>query len=167
MPDTSLDKLKQLFSENKNQEVDKSAETGGFAPIPEGYHLCELEDIILEENKKSLEAGNPYYQFKMTFVIVENDTLKNRKIFKYYPLKDGPGLLTAKNDIAKFEDEDNESIIPIEAMEDFDILVEALDLIIGKRIYMRADKPSANGNQWFSIVAWNKIAQLEEKGLLN
>lgn len=156
---------------------DVSAESSGFSELPEGYYLCEVEKSELKTSKSS---GMPMaaFQFKIcedgidVQVDEKNDIhlsqikgSKNRKIFKYYTLKDETSVRRFVTDMLKFEgDNEGESLLPKEAFMTAETLADALDVLIGLRVYVQVSITTNDKDEnstWYNLISWKRAKALE------
>ena len=98
-------------------------------------------------------------------VIIEDiKKTANRKIFVYYVLKDETAVRRFATDMLKFEGEvAGESLLPKEAFMTSETLIDALDVLVGMRIYICASTTEKDGNksQWNNLISWQRVAALE------
>lgn len=154
---------------------DVTAESTIFSDLPDGYYLCEVEKSDLTESKSSHE---PMVSFQMKIVengysaedngdeitLKELSSTKGRKIFVHYVIKDEISVRRFATDMLKFEGETpGESLLPIEAFTSSETLVDAIDVLVGMRIYVCASTTEKDGNksQWNNIISWKRAAALE------
>lgn len=156
---------------------DVTAESSGFEQLPDGYYLCEVEKAELKESKSSHQ---PMVAFTFTItengnavevdddgniILQENKRTKNRKIFIYYVIKDENSVRRFATDMLKFEGETaGESLLPKEAFMSSETLLDALDVLVGMRIYVcvsTSEKDDGTKTQWNNLVSWKRIAALE------
>lgn len=153
-----------------------TSESSGFEDLPEGYFLSEVEKAELTVSKSS---GQPMvaFQFKVIQdgVSVDIDDIgtvhlttlpktANRKLFKYYVLKDEQSIKRFVADMLKFEGEvEGESLLPKEAFTRSETLADALSVLIGMRIYINISKTEKDGVQssWSNLISWKRVSALE------
>ena len=155
-----------------------TADSSGFAELVPGYYLVSVDEAILTTSKSH---GDP--QVKLTLAIVddglafeENEDdpnaevkistitgVKNRKIFKYYPLKDETTVKRFVSDMLKFEDKDGAPILPAEAYTTAETISDALRLIepmqvsVSVTVSGEGDKKST----WTNLISWKRAKDLE------
>lgn len=169
----ALNVLDDLLSKTKLEDV--SSESQGFSELPDGYYLCEVEKAEFKESKTS---KLPMVSF--TFKIVEDGVsynfgediettllkgTKNRKIFKHYVFKDESSVKRFASDMLKFEGEiAGEPLLPKEAFTSSETLFDALDILVGMRIYIQADtseKDDGSKSTWYNLISWKRVKELE------
>lgn len=157
----------------KNTDLsDVSAEGNNFPEIPDGYYLCEVEKAQLKETKTSHEPMVSI-QFKITEngvdfnedLFVEIPKTKNRKVFINWVLKDESGVKRFVTDMLKFEgDVEGEPVLPKEYFTTAEILEDALDILIGMRIYVNSsttkNKDGTTSN-WKNLISWKRAKFLD------
>ena len=146
-----------------------------FDDLPEGYYLCEVETAELKTNK-----ANTNQQVSFRFKVIEDgiqealdsrgnsflqklDGTKNRKIFKHYPFKDIAGVKRFVSDMVKFEGETRgEPLLEKEYFMTEELIEEALDVLVGSRIYVQATYRTSNGKQncWYDLISWTRASEL-------
>lgn len=169
-----FNKLDSLLSNVDLSDV--NAESTGFASLPDGYYLCEVDKAELKESKTSHE---PMVSFQFNViedgkdVKIEDDgsvTLtaiaktKGRKVFVHYVLKDESSIRRFAADMMKFEGEAvGEPLLPKEAFMTSETLLDALDVLTGMRIYVCASTTEKDGvkSQWNNLISWKRAAALE------
>ena len=158
---------------NETDLKDVTAESTGFTELPDGYYLAEVEKVELTESKKT---HLPMVAFE--FKVVENgtsideagefhtiDKSKNRKVFMYYVLKDSGSLTRFVADMLKFEgDVAGEPILDKECFTNSALLVDALDILAGLRIYVQistTENDDGTSSSWKNLISWKRVADLE------
>ena len=171
----NFDNLNALLSK-VNLDPITADSSGGYEELKDGYYLSEVEKAELTVSKNS---GNP--QVAMTFKIVEDgigsyidergyqkfskiEHTKNRKIFKYYPLATEKDVNRFVSDMLKFEgDTPGEPILPKEAFTTGETIEEAVDALVGFRIYVQASTTIKKGTEekqtWYNLISWNRATQ--------
>ena len=164
----SLDKL---LGETDLKDV--TAESAGFAELPEGYYLSEVEKAELKVSKSSHQ---PMVAFQMKIVedgkgVDENGDLfnikgsKNRKIFMYYTLKNDSSVKRFVTDMLKFEGEEpGKSILEKECFTTSELLEDALEILIGMRIFVQVsvtENDDGSKSTWQNLISWKRAANLE------
>lgn len=174
MAEIKFQELNELLSQVNWDTVSK--DDGGFDDLPQGYYLCEVEKAELKENKAGTNK-----QVSITFKVVENGLseyinergysvltdipgTKNRKVWKHYPFKDVSGVKRFVTDMLKFEG--TEVGVPLLEKEYFmteEIIPDALDILIGHRIYVNANYKEYKGqtNCWYDLVSWNRAKEMK------
>lgn len=155
---------------------DTVTDESSFDDLPEGFYLCEVEKAELKPNK-----ANTNEQVSFQFKVVENgytETIDNRgysklapisgtanrKVFKHYPFKDVAGIKRFVTDMLKFEG--SEPGVPLLEKEYFmtaEIIPDALDLLVGRRIYIQANYKEYQGKQncWYDLVSWDRVKEMD------
>lgn len=154
---------------------DTVTEDTGFEDLPEGYYLCEVETAELKMNKAQT---NQQVSFRFKVVdpglqeaidsrghsyLQELAGTKNRKVFKHYPFKDIAGVKRFVTDMLKFEGETfGEPLLEKEYFMTEEIIPDALDLLVGRRIYVQATYRESNGqrNCWYDLIGWPRAKEL-------
>lgn len=173
MAETNFVALSDLL---KQVNWDTITEDTGFEDLPEGYYLCEVEKAELKMNKDQTNQ-QVSFQFKVVepglqeaidnrghSYLLQLDGTKNRKIFKHYPFKDLNGVKRFVNDMLKFEGETfGEPLLDKEYFMTEEIIPDALDLLVGRHIYIQATYKEWNGkkNCWYDLVGWPRAKELE------
>lgn len=155
---------------------DVSAESQGFSELPDGYYLCEVEKTEFKESKTS-KLPMVSFTFKIVedgtgFEYTENDAkritlkgTKNRKIFKHYVFKDESSVKRFASDMLKFEGETaGEPLLPKEAFISSETMLDALDILVGMRIYVQSDtseKEDGTKSTWYNLISWKRVGELE------
>lgn len=163
--------LDGVLSNTKLDDV--TAESNNFAELPDGYYLSEVEKAELKESKSSRQ---PMVAFQLKIVeeglAVDKDGnftdlkgTKNRKIFLYYVLKDETAVRRFVTDMLKFEGEtEGEPLLPKEAFTTSELLVDALDMLIGLRIYVQSsttENKDDSTSVWKNLISWKRAKALE------
>lgn len=161
----------------KTDLSDVSSDSQGFEQLPDGYYLCEVDEAKFTESKSS---KLPMVSFK--FNIVENGLAidisdagvittkelkhtKNHKLFKHYVFKDEASVKRFASDMLKFEGETaGEPLLPKEAFLNSETLLDALDVLVGMRIYIQSDtseKDDGSKSTWYNLLSWKRVKDLE------
>ena len=157
--------------------TDVSAESTNYSELPDGYYNCEVDKIDIKLSKTS---SKPMVSFqfsitedgysvevdeKMNATLIPIKKTKNRKIFINYVLKNDTSVKRFVTDMLKFEGETpGESLLPKEAFTTSEVLEDALDLLIGQRIYVQVStttKDDDTKSTWNNIISWKRAAALE------
>ena len=173
MEDAIFNTLNDLLGKVELDNVSSEA-TGDYPELPDGYYLCEVESAELKESKSS---GNPMASFRLSVVedgvdvIFEEDNIKyiklektkGRKIFKHFVLKDDVAIKRFVSDMLKFEDNDGNSFLPKDAFLSADLLEEAIQSLIGMRIYVQSTTTTKDdkSSTWTNFISWTRAAKLE------
>ena len=152
---------------------DVTAESTPFSELPDGYYLTEVEKAELKESKSS---HMPMVAFQLNVVedglgIDENGKFfdikktKGRKVFLYYVLKDDASVRRFATDMLKFEgSEQDKPILDKEYFMNSQTLVDALDILVGMRIYCQSsttiNKDDTTSN-WKNLISWKRARMLE------
>lgn len=152
-----------------------TAESSGFSDLKPGYYLCSLDKACFKKAKKD---GAP--QIMMQFNVVEdgvafeqddrgNDTAtalkgtKNRKIFKYYPIRDDASLKRFVSDMLKFIDPKTKaSLLPPEAFMNHEVVATALEALEGSRIYVSLTESGEGESKSIfpNLISWTRAEQI-------
>lgn len=170
----AMSALDQILSQTKLDDV--SAESQGYSELPNGYYLCEVDKTNFGESKTS-HLPMVSFTFKIVedgtgFVYTENEvspftikSTKNRLIFKHYVFKDESSVKRFASDMLKFEgDTPGESLLPKEAFITSETMLDALDILVGYRIFIQADtneKEDGTKATWYNLISWKRAAELE------
>lgn len=174
--------LKSLFGEldnllSKTDLSNVTSESAGFENLPDGYYLCEVTKAELKQSKTSKQ---PMVAFQLKTVdngysatFDENgettlnsiDKTKNRTIFLYYVLKDERSIKRFVTDMLKFEGEKpGEPFLSKEYFTTSEVLTDALDLLVGLRIYVQistTENDDETSSTWQNLVSWKRASMLE------
>lgn len=166
-----LSSLDSLLNQTDLSEV-TSEGSGSFSELPDGYYLSEVEKAEIKESKSS-HMPMVAFQFKVAEDGLTSDDngefipvnkTKNRKIFMYYVLKDDSAVKRFVTDMLKFENQEGESILGKEYFTNSELLADALDILVGSRIYIQS---STNVNKdettsvWKNLISWKRAKALE------
>lgn len=157
---------------SKTDLNDVTAEGAGFAELPDGYYLCEVKSTELGESKSS---GFPMVTIALQVVengvnpskdggFIEIGGSKNRWIRKYYPFKNEQAVKSFASDMMKFEGEvEGEPLLSKEYFTTGELLQDAIQLLVGLRIYVHLSSGERNGEktQWINLVSWKRAAKFE------
>lgn len=166
-----LNTLNTLLNNTDLSEV--SADSTNFSELPDGYYLAEVEKTELKESKTS-HMPMVAFQFKVVddgITVDENgefvklNKTKNRKIFIYYVLKDDNAIKRFAQDMLKFEGEKaGEPVLSKEYFTNSELLLDALDILKGMRIYIQSSTTVNDDNStsvWKNLISWKRVAALE------
>lgn len=173
LENTSLyETLDSLLSSVKLDDV--SSENSGRTELPDGYYLSELESAELTLSKTSrspqvnlrlrvVEDGIDPVVDEKEEISLNTIKAKNRKIFMSYPLTDERSVKRFVSDMLKFEGEPGESLLGKEYFTTSEVLEDALDILVGMRIYVQISTfTNKNGEEskWRNLVSWKRISEL-------
>lgn len=151
-------------------------ESSGFAELPDGYYLSEVDSAKLTVSKSS---GKPMVAFQLSIVedgktadILETGDIiidmlpktKGRKIFVYYVLKDDSAVKRFASDMLKFEGNPGEPLLQKEYFTTSATLVDALDILVGSRIYVHVsttERDDGTKSKWQNFISWKRATALE------
>lgn len=169
-----LSELDDLLQKTNLNDV--TANSTGFDELTEGYYLSEVESAKLDVSKSS---GLPMISFRFKVVdkgLAANTTnnensdtfseitnVKNRKIFMYFVLKDESSVKRFATDMLKFEGaEIGKPILPKECFTSSELLTDALDILIGLRIYINITSSELDGKTtyWKNLISWERANRL-------
>ena len=162
--------LDGLLADTDISEV--TSESSGFESVPDGYYLSEVKKAELTESKTS---HNPMVSFQFTIcedgtsIDDDGDTkinkgTKNRTLFVHFPLKDERSVKRFVTDMLKFEGETpGEPLLGKEYFTNSELLIDALDVLIGMRIYVQVSTTEKDGQKstWNNLISWKRAAALE------
>ena len=154
--------------------TDVTADGSGFQELPDGYYLCEVEKAELKESKsthlpmaafqlKVVDDGYGVNQDTGNFEMIKGT--KNRKLFMYYSLKNDTMVKRFVTDMLKFEGEtEGEPILGKEYFTTSAVLNDALEILIGLRIYVQLSTTANDDDttsQWKNLISWKRAKALE------
>ena len=158
--------LDQLLSNSDISHI--SADTNPiFSDLPAGYFLCEVTSAELRESKS--HAGVPQAAFRFKVVedgidindkgkLVAINKTKGKSLGKYYTFKDDRTLRQFVSDMLKFEGEvPGEPILPKEAFLRADTIADAIDVLVGARVYIHNDvreNDDGTTSAWQNLLSW-------------
>lgn len=162
---SSIDKI--LESIDTNQVTADSSDA--YSQLPDGYYLSEVAKVEMTTSKSS---GQPMiaWQFKtveegvtidenLNKSLIKNTTKKT--IFMYHVLKDQNSVERFVSDALKFEgDEAGKSFLEKDYFTTAETLHDALDLLVGLRIWLHVDTDN-NNTTWTRFVSWKRATKLE------
>lgn len=176
--------LADIISANKEslKEVTASTNVGGFAPLPDGYYLTELEELNLVRTKstnKPMISGK--FRVKENGKKLNNEkkledipNVANRIIFKNWIISgkledpEGNSYKRFKSDALKLveKDLDEDQIMEFsELLDDMQTLPAVFDALVGYQVWIRVsskadktDPTKVNTNS--DLVDWKIIADL-------
>ena len=152
-----------------------SADGVGREDLPDGYYLSELTKAKLTVSKSS---GNPMIvlEFKTTedgfdvqfdakgnVKLASIDKTSGRSFTIFYPLSDEQKVKRAIADLLKFEETEGQSLLTKEYFASSELLSEALDILVGMRIYVQATTSEAKDGTktvWQNLVSWKRVKAL-------
>lgn len=153
--------------------TDVTADSNNFQDLPDGYYLAEVEKAELKESK-STHQPMVAFQFKTVDdgLGISNDgsyikltKTKNRKVFIYYVLKDESFVKRFATDMLKFEGEEKgKPILDKEYFTTAEVLVDALDILIGHRVYIQSsttENDDGSTSNWKNLISWKRAEALE------
>lgn len=150
-----------------NQVTAESSDS--YSQLPDGYYLSEVSKVEMTTSKSS---GQPMiaWQFKTVedgITIDENlmkSLIKNttkKTIFMYHVLKDQNSVERFISDALKFEGDDaGKPFLEKEYFTTAETLHDALDLLVGLRIWLHVDTDN-NNTTWTRFVSWKRATKLE------
>lgn len=146
----------------------------GYEDMPDGYYLCEVESAEIKESKSS---HNPMAAFVLKVLengidadpssdevhLTEIKSTKNRKIYQYYVLRDDKSVKRFVRDMLKFEGAvAGESLLPKEAFLSSETIRDALEVLVGMRIYVQVSTTYKDDikSTWRNLVSWKRAKAL-------
>lgn len=169
--------MKAMFDEldsilgNTNFD-DVTADSAGFEELQDGYYLCEVEKAELKMSKSSKKP-----MAALSFKVVAdglttdaNDELvkikksSGRKVFLYWSLKDERTVKRFASDMQKFEESEGQPVLPKEAFMNSETLNDALDIIVGMRVYINVsttENEDGSKSTWKNLISWKRANALE------
>lgn len=162
---SSVNKILETI--DTNQVTAESSDA--YSQLPDGYYLSEVAKVEMTTSKSS---GQPMiaWQFKTVedgVTIDENlnkSLIKNtakKTIFMYHVLKDQSSVERFISDALKFEGEEaGKPFLEKEYFTTAETLHDALDLLIGLRIWLHVDTDN-NNTTWTRFVSWKRAEKLE------
>jgi len=142
-----------------------------FQSLPTGYYLCSFKLAVTTSN-----AGNLQVKSEMKVVepglavdaegdFVEIKGTLNRKMWKYYSLKDEESVTKLIKDMLKFEDEDGESLLVEEDFASMEQIEAACEVVEDMQLYVNVNTYTKDGEtkSFINVLSWKRA---EELGLL-
>lgn len=170
------DNLKSVFDALDNllattDITDVTSESSFFQDLPDGYYLSE---VVKTEIKESKSTHNPMIMFQYKIVengvtiddkgkLVELKGTAKRNIFKNYVFKDQDSVKRFVTDMLKFEgDVPGEPVLEKEAFMNSEVLEDALDVLVGLRLYIHARVSGEGDNKstWFDCISWKRASAM-------
>ena len=173
--------LKELYAAYNN--IAKKADltnidpNSDFETLPEGYYYSEVSDA-----KFNLTKESKLPMVTLTFDVIEgykiatdeeidngaDDLIKlknvsKRKIFVRFINKDEASLQRFATNMLKFEDANGQPLLEKDIFMDAEFLIEALDCIIGSRLYVQVTKSKNSNNEtstWQNLISWKRASKL-------
>lgn len=167
--DNIFDSLNKLLGNTDLTDV--TAESNNFPQLKDGYYLCEVATAELKINKNN----DPMVAFKFVVaedgkeinedgIVVDIPKTAKRSIFINYVLKDDTTVKRFVTDMLKFEgDEPGVPILEKEYFMNSEVLEDALDILIGKCIYISvntSEKKDGTKSTWSNPVSWKRVEAL-------
>lgn len=166
------DQLDALLEATDTSKV--TSEGIGFEDLPIGYYLVEVEMATLTVSKSSKA---PMVSLRLKVVEdglkVNDDELeviggtKNRLIFKHYPFTDTTSVQRFASDMLSFVDENDESLLPLEAWKSSATMRDSIDVLeLAKpRVWVNislSKEPNELGvySTFTNIVSWKRAGAL-------
>lgn len=172
---STLSTLNSLLAEADLSDI--TADTSvGYTELPDGYYLCEVEKSELKESKTSHQPMASF-QFKICedgldvemdesgeTSMIDIPKTSGRKIFVNYVLKNSTSIKRFAADMLKFEGEvAGEPLLPKEAFMSSETLMDALDILVGMRIYINvstSEKKDGTKSTWNNLISWKRAGVL-------
>lgn len=166
---SALNSLDNLLSQ---VDINKVSEDGNSNyELQDGYYLGEVSNAILTTSKSS---GNKMIQ--LTFNLVESkivdedgDLINNDcpkfKVYLYWSLKDIKSIEKMIEDMLKFKNDKNESVMEKEYFTNEEVLSSSIEMVIGYRCWIKistSEKVGQNGekNQFKNLISWKRADSL-------
>ena len=176
-----LKELKELYAIYNNiaKKTDLTSidPNSDFENLPEGYYYSEVSDA-----KFTLTKETKLPMITLTFDVIEGyriatdeeidnglpelfklKSVEKRKIFVRFVNKDEPSLQRFAKNMLKFEDANGEPLLEKDVFLDAEFLIEALNCLIGSRLYVQISKSkNSNGETsiWQNLISWKRASQL-------
>lgn len=169
-----FDTLNSILSNINAEEL--TADSVVYEELKDGYYLTEIESAEL----KSSNSGKPMASLKGKIVedgyevkfTDDNDVTftqlkrsKGRIIFFNFVLNDETSVKRFITNMLKFEgEEEGVPLVPKEAFLNSDTLADALDILVGSRIYTQISssiKADGTKSTWNNFVSWKRAKALE------
>lgn len=158
--------LDALIKDTDINAVD--AESVGFSDLPVGYYLCEVTKSELRKAKTS-DNAQAFLRFKVLDDgmnidddgdLVDIRGTKGKSVNKFYTFKDSDSFTRFVSDMLKFEGETaGEPLLPKQAFTDSRVISEALQALVGSRVYINATE-TKSGDRWYNLVSWKTAARI-------
>ena len=174
MNNSIFDTLNDILSGINAQEL--SADSVIYDDLKDGYYLTEIEDAKL----KSSSSGKPMVTIRGKIVedgyavtfSEDNEVYftplkksKGRVIFFNFVLSDETSVKRFITNMLKFEGEEpGEPLLPKEVFMNSETLTDALDIIVGNRIYTQVStsvKEDGTKSTWNNFISWKRAKMLE------
>lgn len=172
---TTLEGLNELLKSINWDDISKPQ----YEALPNGYYRCEIESIECKENKNktNLQFVIRFNVLDSVSVIIDENrpdyieqkrttAFKNRKIFKYYPLKDVASLNNFLKDLLLIKDpQTNTQLFPEDVLKELDIttLISLLDQLAGFVLYVECrnfENKSGEKSTWYKLMDWEEVNEL-------
>ena len=174
MPD---EKTKNLFSKlndilQATNIDDVTAETAGYTELPDGYYNCEVTKAELRESKTGKPMAMLVFRTTENGIDIDEDgnhfdiPKTTGKTFNIcYVLEDENKVRRFVADMLKFEGETSgEPILGKEYFTTAEVLEDALEILVGLRIYMHAstsENDDGSKSSWKNLISWARAEKLE------
>lgn len=153
----------------KDTDIDKvDAESAGYSDLPVGYYLCEVAKSELRKARTS-DNAQAYLSFKVLDdglnidddgELVEVRGTKGKSVNKFYTFKDSESFTRFVSDMLKFEGETpGEPLLPKQAFTDSRVIGEALQALVGSRVYINATE-TKGGGRWYNLMSWKSATKM-------
>lgn len=176
MEDSVKNQLNDLLSKVNLEEV-TATDNSGFVPLPDGYYLAEVVKADLTETKQT-HLPMVSFQFKnvddgIDIKFDNNDNplptklenTKGRYQFVNFVLKDDSSIKRFVSNMLKFEgDEEGVPLLDKDYFTNSEILGDALNVLIGKRIVLNvstSEKKDGTTSTWTNLLTWKRVRVLE------
>ena len=173
------DNLRKILSETNLSNV-TSESNEGFAKIPDGSYLCEVQKAELGESKAT---GNAQVGFRLQIIgngvsTGETDKLGNptstiisgfegKTVGKYYPLTDSSKVQHFVSDRLKFEDENGTPVLQAQYFTSPETIEDAINCLVGRYIWVNLSTSTFKGrdgeehtSQWTRLLSWKRVKDL-------
>lgn len=155
--------LNEILAKTNFEDI--TSEKESYEELPEGYYLCEVEKAELTTSSK----GNVMAAFTMKVVenglapteddgFIELAKTANRKLWKYFVLKDETSVKRFASNMLKFEGEDGEPLLSREYFMSSELLEDALNILVGSRLYIQVQITEKDGKNstWYNFISWKR-----------
>ena len=158
--------LDALIKDTDINDVD--AESAGFSDLPVGYYLCEVVKSELRKAKTS-DNAQAFLSFKVLDDglninddgdLIDIRNTKGKAVNKFYTFKDSDSFTRFVSDMLKFEGETpGEPLLPKQAFTDSRVIGEALQALVGSRVYINATE-TKGGGRWYNLMSWKSATKM-------
>lgn len=166
------EKLRSVLSDTNLNNIDPNSDFDGLV---DGYYLSELQEANVKFSQssgklqvvlkfKTIEEGKSLKVDEDGNTSLINCGCKNRLVWKYFSVETPENVRKFAKEMLKFEDDNMEPILSTEYFTTPELLYDALDVLVGMRIYIQISTTTNDKNEtssWTNIISWKRAASLE------